>query len=136
METPTPTTTLAPLSNIPISCGFPSPAEEYLQSQLDLNEHLITKPSATFFVYAKGDSMTGAGIYEGDLLIIDRSVTPRHNHIGVAILNGEFTLKRLLQKNGTTLLQPENPKYKPIEIKDGMNFEVWGVAIHSIHKLT
>ncbi len=125
-----------PLAEAPISCGFPSPAEEYMQAQLDLNEHLVHKPAATFFVYAKGDSMTGAGIYEGDLLIIDRSITARHNHVVVAVLNGEFTLKRLLQKNGKIILQPENPKYKPIEVTEAMSFEVWGVAIHNIHKLT
>lgn len=107
-----------------------------MQAQLDLNTHLISKPAATFFVYAKGDSMNGAGIYEGDLLIVDRSITARHNHIVVAVLNGEFTLKRLFQKNGKVALIPENAKYKPIDITESMAFEVWGVAIHCIHKLT
>lgn len=124
-----------PLIGNTISCGFPSPADEYLERNLDLNEHLISKPAATFFIRAKGDSMIGAGIHENDLLIIDRAITAQNNHVVVAVLNGEFTLKRLRKLDGKIFLFPENPKYSPIEIKEGMEFEIWGVAIHCIHKL-
>lgn len=125
----------SPLFVATVSCGFPSPAEDYIDSVLDLNEHLISKPAATFFVRAKGDSMTGAGIYEGDLLIIDRSVTARSGNVVLAVMNGEFTLKRLLIASGGHSLCAENPKYRPLQISSDMEFEIWGVAIHCIHKL-
>lgn len=121
----------------PVSCGFPSPAEDYIESPLDLNEHLIARPAATFFVRAKGDSMTGAGIFEGDLLIIDRSIKARPGHVILAILNGEFTLKRWHKdKNNHYWLLPENPNYKPMPLTEESDFSVWGVAIHCIHKLS
>src|SRR5471030_965586 len=113
-----------------IKAGFPSPAEDYLDKKLDLNEHLIKHPASTFFVKVKGDSMTGAGITSGDLLIVDRSLEPKDKSIVVAVVNGDFTVKRIC-KDGTRLfLVPENPKYPLIEIKDGMDFEVWGVVVH------
>lgn len=124
-----------PLIGTPISCGFPSPADEYIENSLDLNQHLIQKPAATFFIRAKGDSMIGAGIHSGDLLIIDRSVSPRHNHIVVAVVNGEFTLKRLYQKDGQVRLLPENPAHAPIEIPSGASLEIWGIAVHCVHSL-
>lgn len=117
------------------SCGFPSPADDHIDSMLDLNEHLITKPAATFFVRAKGDSMIGAGIYEGDLLIVDRSLTAVSGNIILAVLNGEFTLKRLIKKGSELWLHPENSRYKPVLLSEEMEFSVWGVAIHCIHKL-
>ena len=133
---------VSPLQNIEIpfflstiSCGFPSPAEDYTETPLDLNELLVTKPAATFFARAKGDSMEGAGIYDGDLLIIDRSLTPRNNQVVLAVLNGEFTLKRFVQIAGRVRLLAENPKYKPIEVTEEMEFKVWGVATVNIHDL-
>jgi DNA polymerase V len=123
------------LYTTPVSCGFPSPAQDYIETSLDLNERLITKPASTFFVRTKGDSMQNAGIFDGDLLIIDRSVSAKHNHIVLAILNGEFTLKKLMQKNGQTLLIAENQKYSPISITEDCDFQVWGVATYCIHKL-
>lgn len=125
-----------PFFSSAVSCGFPSPAEDYIETPLDLNELLIKKPAATFFVRAKGDSMIGAGIFDGDLLIIDRSITARHKQIVLAILDGEFTLKRLSNLHGSILLLPENPKYKPIEVKEAMDFKIWGVATHCVHKLS
>jgi DNA polymerase V len=116
-----------------VSAGFPSPADDYIEKKLDLNEHLIKKPAATFFVKIKGDSMQDAGMQEGDLLIVDRSQEANHKSIVLAVLNGEFTIKRLIKKDGKTFLFPENQKYKPIEINDEMNFEVWGVVAHVIH---
>ena len=126
-----------------VSCGFPSPAEDYLDCPLDLNELLVKKPAATFFVRAKGDSMIQAGIFEGDILIIDRSLQPRSGQVVLAVVNGEFTLKRMIIAKASApnsvskiILQPENSKYQPIEINEEMEFQVWGVAVHCIHKLT
>lgn len=121
-----------PLFLSPVQAGFPSPADDYIEDVLDLNKYLIKKPAATFIVKAKGDSMVDAGIEPGDLLIIDRSLTATHNTIVVAMLNGAFTVKRLIKRNGQTLLRPENQKYKEIKIEDSHDFEVWGVVAHVI----
>jgi DNA polymerase V len=118
-----------------IKAGFPSPADDFLDRTLDLNEHLIRHPSSTFFVKVKGDSMTGAGINSGDILIVDRSLEPKDKRIIVAVVNGDFTVKRVSKKGDKLSLISENPKYPPIEIKDGMDFEVWGVVIHVIHSV-
>ncbi|MGZ3749057.1 MAG: LexA family protein [Pseudobdellovibrionaceae bacterium] len=115
-----------------ISAGFPSPADDYIEQALDLNKFLITRPSATFMAWVRGDSMVGAGIYNKDLLIIDRSLEARNKSIVLAHLNGEFTLKRLIKAGGRVFLHPENPKYKPIEISEEMDFKIWGVLKHSI----
>lgn len=116
-----------------ISCGFPSPADDYIEGLLNLNEKLIPRPSSTFLIKAEGDSMNGAGIYEGDLLIVDKSITAAHNQIVVAIINGEFTIKRLIFRFPKTILQPENPKYKSLEVTPEMGFQVWGVVTFTIH---
>lgn len=118
-----------------LPCGFPSPAESWSEQVLNLHEHLVHKPAATFFVRVDGDSMIGAGIYKGDLLIVDRSLEARHGSIVVAVVDGEFTLKRLIKRNGEIFLHAENPKYSDLKIESEMNFEVWGVAIHNIHDL-
>lgn len=118
-----------------VSCGFPSPADDYIDAPLDLNELLITKPAATFFVKAKGDSMIGAGIFDGDILIIDRSKTPRSGNVILAVLDGEFTLKSLHKARGEISLMPQNPKYSSIKINPENEFNVWGVATYCIHKL-
>ena len=118
-----------------LSAGFPSPATDYLEKSLDLNEHLIKNPSATFFVEIQGDSMIGAGIHSGDILVVDRSLEAQHGKIVVAVVNGDFTVKRLSWISGKIKLIAENPNYKPIEIKDGTDFEIWGVATNVIHKL-
>ncbi len=123
-----------PLYNSSVSCGFPSPAQSYIEASLDLNEHLIKRPASTFFLRAQGDSMQGAGIYDGDLIIIDRSLTPQNNHIVLAALNGEFTLKRFVKRSKQTFLMPENSKYHPTLITPEMDFQIWGVAVHSIRK--
>ena len=122
-----------PLYLSPVQAGFPSAADDYLDRNIDLNEHLIKHPAATFFVKVKGDSMIGAGIYSGDMLIVDRSQESKNNSVVVAILNGEFTVKRLRKQEGKIFLIAENPNYKPIEIIPGMDFEVWGVVLHAIH---
>ena len=118
-----------------IKAGFPSPAEDYVDKKLDLNEHLIKHPASTFFVKVKGDSMVGAGINSGDILIVDRSLEPKDKRIVVAVVNGDFTVKRITKRGDKLSLISENPKYSPIEIKDGMDFEVWGVVVHVIHSV-
>lgn len=129
---------LASFFNANVSCGFPSPADEYLETQLDLNTHLVHKPAATFFVRASGDSMIGAGIYNSDILIVDRSLTARHGHVVLAILNGEFTVKRYLRPDpsGAIILQAENKNYKPIPISPESDFQIWGVVTYCLHSLT
>jgi DNA polymerase V len=117
-----------------VQAGFPSPAEGYLDKTLDLNELLIAHPAATFFVRVAGDSMRDAGIVSGDTLVIDRAVQAGDGSIVVAILNGEFTVKRLRKKGGKILLAPENPAYPMIEVKEGTDFQVWGVVTYVIHK--
>ncbi len=124
-----------PLYLSQIKAGFPSAADDYLDKNLDLNEHLIKHPTSTFFVKVKGDSMIGAGIHSGDMLIVDRSQEAKHGKIIVAIINGEFTVKRLQKKNEMVYLMPENPNYKPIEVVKGMDFEIWGVVLHVIHSV-
>ena len=116
-----------------VAAGFPSPAEDHMDSSLDLNQHLIKHPSATFYVYARGDSMVSAGISNGDMLIVDRSLEATNNSIVVAIINGEFTVKRISKVNEHLYLMPHNTNYNPIKITEEMDFEIWGVVTHSIH---
>jgi DNA polymerase V len=118
-----------------IRAGFPSPADDYLDKKLDLNEHLIKHPASTFFVKVKGDSMVKAGILSGDILIVDRSLEPKDKSVVVAVLNGEFTVKRIRKRGSKLFLDPENDSYTPIEISDEMDFEIWGIVIHVIHSL-
>ncbi|HMQ10219.1 MAG TPA: translesion error-prone DNA polymerase V autoproteolytic subunit [Oligoflexia bacterium] len=124
-----------PLYSCTVSAGFPSPAEDYVEGMLDLNEHLIQHPAATFFVRVSGDSMIEAGIHEDDLLIVDRSIEARHGRIVIAVLNNELTVKRLHQKNNELKLMPENKKYKPIVVHDPESFMIWGVVTNVIHAL-
>lgn len=116
-----------------VEAGFPSPADDYLEGRLDLNEHLVARPAATFFLRVSGDSMTGAGIYAGDILIVDRSIAPSDGKIVIAAVDGELTVKRLYRRDGHIRLLSENPQYKPIEIAAGQDLHVWGVVIHAIH---
>jgi DNA polymerase V len=131
----------AALATIPyfpqgIAAGFPSPADDHLQKALDLHEHLIKHPAATFFAHVQGDSMKDANLNDGDLLIIDRAETPHHRSIVVAVVNGEFTVKRLFKRNGEVRLVPENKAFPAIEVTEGMDVEIWGVVSHIIHKAT
>ena len=121
-----------PLFLIPVSAGFPSPAEDFIESGLDFNAFLIEHPAATFCVRVKGDSMINAGIYPGSILIVDRSLNPRPGSIVLAVLDGEFTVKRLKREQGRVWLCPENPDYPPVEITAGRDFAVWGVVVHAI----
>ena len=117
-----------------ISAGFPSPAEDFTELSISLDKHLIQNPAATFMAYANGNSMVRAGIYHGDILIIDRSLDARDGDIIIAVLHGEFTVKQLSIINGTLVLIPQNPQYSSLEISDEMDFEVWGVVTYSIRK--
>lgn len=121
------------LSNV--SAGFPSPAEEYIEKRLDLNQYLIKHPSATYFVRAVGDSMVGAGIHSGDLLIVDRALEPKDKSVIIASLNGELTVKRFRNMNGKIYLIPENKNYSPIQIDEESDFEIWGIVTNVIHSL-
>ena len=118
-----------------VPAGFPSPAADHTQERVDLNKELIRNKDATYLFRVKGDSMTGAGIYEGDTLVVDRSVTPKHNHIVLALLNNEFTVKRLYRRGGVVKLVAENNIYPVRLIKEEDDFVVWGVVTFNLHKL-
>jgi len=122
-----------PLFAARIPAGFPSPADDYVEKGLDLNELLIRHPSATFFVRVSGESMTGAGIHSGDVLVVDRAEIARNGSIIIAALNGELTVKRFVRGNGRVYLVSENPNYAPFEVTGETGFEVWGVVVHVIH---
>lgn len=124
-----------PLAAERVPAGFPSPADDYVERTLDLNEYLVEHPAATYFVRVSGDSMTGAGIHDGDVLVVDRSVEPRMGHVVVAAVDGEFTVKRLARRENTWLLEAEHPDYPPIIISECTDFEVWGVVRHVIHSV-
>lgn len=124
----------APLFLETIPAGFPSPASDYIDQRLDLYDYLGVHSEATFFLRVQGDSMQGAGIYDGDLLVVDRSQTAKSGHVVIAVIDGEFTVKRLKKSGGRTWLQAENPSYPPIELRDGQELEVWGVVSHVVHK--
>ena len=114
-----------------VQAGFPSPADDHIENRLDLNEYLIKKPSATFFIRVVGDSMSGAGIHDGDLLVVDRSLTPRDGSVVIAVLCGDLTVKRIRVRDGRVLLVPDNDAYPPIEPEE--DFQIWGVVAHAIH---
>jgi DNA polymerase V len=124
-----------PLYVTPVSAGFPSPAEDYLEGKLDLNKHLIKHPSATFFVRVTGDSMIDVGIHEGDMLIVDRALEPHDGSIVIAVIDGELTVKRLRKKADELLLVAENKNYQPIAVHEETSFEIWGVVTNVIHPL-
>jgi len=124
-----------PLFSDKVSAGFPSPAEDYVEGQLDLNKHLVEHPAATYFVRVTGDSMVEAGIHSGDLLIVDRSLEPRDKDVVIANVNGELTVKRIRIKSGKVTLMPENENYQPRQVNSEMEFEVWGVVKHVLHSL-
>jgi DNA polymerase V len=115
-----------------VACGFPSPCQDYAEQELDLNEHLITHRASTFFLRAEGSSMQDIGLYDGDLLIVDRSLKPEHSDIVIAEVYGEFTVKRLLITPDGPVLQPMNPAY-PVIKPDPDSLQIFGVVIHFVH---
>jgi DNA polymerase V len=123
-----------PLFTESVPAGFPSPAEDYMDTSLNLQDHLIQNPSATFCVRAVGESMKNAGIQSGDMMLVDRSLEPQHNSIILAVIDGEFTVKRIsVTKQGISLM-PENDDFPPIPITEEMDFQVWGIVTFVIHK--
>ena len=124
-----------PLFSCKVEAGFPSPADDYIESALDLNAHLVRNPASTFFVRVSGESMTGAGIASGDLLVVDRSLTPESGNVVIAVLDGEMTVKRLWRDGGRVELRPENPAYAPIRLSGAMELDVWGVVRHVVHSV-
>jgi DNA polymerase V len=124
-----------PLFSCGVTAGFPSPAEDYIDQRLDLNELLIENPAATFFVRVAGDSMIGAGINHDDILIVDRSLEPVSGKIVIAVINGELTVKRLRIDEQRCLLVAENPDYGPLEVSPETGCEIWGVVTSVIHPL-
>ena len=119
-----------------VSAGFPSPATDYLENKLDLNEHLVKHPAATFIVKTSGSSMINADIYSGDLLIVDRSLTPRNNNIVIASIFGDLTVKKIKKKDKSFFLVSANEDYPSIEVKEEMECFIWGVVTYIIHETT
>ena len=130
-----PTAFKVPLFNHTIRAGFPSPADDYVADTLDLNEHLMPRKEATFLVTVSGDSMIGVGIHNGDILVVDRSLTPANGKVVIAVLDGQFTVKTLEKKGGKIRLMPANPEFEPIEMKDEQELQIWGVVTNVIHSL-
>jgi DNA polymerase V len=125
---------LSVLVLVPVEAGFPSPAGDYIETPLDLNELIITRPASTFFIRARGESMVGAGIQDGDLLVIDRSLEAASGDIVVASIHGEFTVKRFVRTHGSVRLEPANTEYPPITIDAQSEAEIWGVVSYVVHK--
>jgi DNA polymerase V len=118
-----------PLAGVKVSAGFPSPAADYEDARLDINDYLVRNPVSTFFFVVEGDSMQGAEIFDGDILVVDRSIRARHGHIVIAFINGERLVKRLHRRGGRVALVAESPNYPTLEIREGMELEVWGVVV-------
>jgi DNA polymerase V len=118
-----------------VAAGFPSPADDYVEKTLDLNELLVQKPAATFFARAQGLSMIGAGIHPNDILVIDRSIEPVSGKVVICALNGELTVKRLERGNNTWKLKAENPDYSDITVFEDLELVIWGVVTNVIHPL-
>ncbi len=135
IPSPNPQRAERPLFLTRVPAGFPSPAEDYIEGSLDLNEHLIAHREATFFMRVQGHSMTGAGIQDGDLLVVDRSLEAGHGDIVVAVVDGELTVKRLSRRGGRVRLLAEHPGYAPIEFKDGQELTVWGVVTSIVRRM-
>ncbi len=123
-----------PLMSSAASCGFPSPAEQYVESPLDLNKLLVHKPAATFFVRATGDSMVNAGIFPNDILVVDRSITPTAGAIVIAAVDNDFTVKYLRHDGRSWFLEPANHDYPPIHFQEGMELKIFGVVTACIHQ--
>lgn len=124
-----------PLFISAVAAGFPSPADDFMEGTLNFNEYLVRHPAATFCVRVSGNSMIGAGVFPNDILVVDRSIKPNHGHVVIAALDGDLTVKRLMRENGRFYLFADNESFKPIEIKDGDDLTIWGVARYVIHAL-
>lgn len=123
-----------PVAGSTVRAGFPSPAAEYEEAQLDINDIVVTNPAATFYVRVKGNSMLDANIHEGDILVVDRSIEAAHGKIVIAVVDGEFTVKTLYNKDGMIKLVPANPDYPEIELHNEQELDIWGVVSYIIYK--
>ncbi len=123
------------LAQVGISAGFPSPADDFKEYKISLDKTLVRNKEATFYAKVSGQSMVGAGLDDGDLLVVDKSLEPQHNNIAVCFIDGEFTVKRLHVNKGEVYLLPSNPAYKPIKITNDNDFQIWGIVTHVIKKL-
>lgn len=121
-----------PFIDAGISAGFPSPADDFIELSIDLNKQLIKNKDTTFFAKVKGHSMKNAGIFDGDLLIIDKSLEPQNNKIAICQIDGEFTVKRIKIEKGIVWLIAENEEYKPIKVTPENDFIIWGIVTSSI----
>ena len=130
-----PSAFMVPLFGHTIRAGFPSPADDYVADTLDLNEHLMPRKEASFLLRAKGESMIGVGIHDGDILVVDRSISATDGRVVIATLDGQFTVKTLEKKRGKIRLLPANSEFDPIEIKDEQELQIWGVVTRVIHNL-
>lgn len=124
-----------PLYQSPVQAGWPSPAEDYIESRLNLHEIAVKNPASTFFLRAAGESMLGCGIHDGDLLVVDRSLEATHNRVIIASLEGELLVKRLVRRGRAVFLAPANPDYPEIEITNREYVFVWGIVTYVLHKL-
>jgi DNA polymerase V len=123
-----------PLVSASVEAGFPSPADDHMERAIDLNEELIRNPAATFLVRVKGESMRDAGIHAGDVLIVDKSLAPTDRKIVVAMIDGNFTVKRFRERGGQVFLEAENPDFPPIEVTEGQELSIFGVVSYIIHQ--
>ena len=124
-----------PLTNNNISAGFPSPADDFKEIRISLDKEIIKNEEATFYARVDGESMLGAGLNDGDLIVIDRSEEPKNGSIAVCFLDGEFTVKRLKLKTKEIYLMPQNSKYSPIKIGEGNELSIWGIVTYVIKKM-
>ena len=122
-----------PLLSFSVSAGFPSPADDYTEENIDLNEYLIKNPFSTFFIRVKGDSMINSGIQDQDLIIVDKSLIAKPGNIVIAMIDGRFTVKTLEKRNDELYLKAENNNYPNFNLKNYNNIQIWGVVIYSIH---
>lgn len=125
---------ILPFASSTIRAGFPSPADDFIENRVDIFEKIVKHPASTFLVRVKGDSMNGKGIQEGDILVVDKSLSPQNNSVVIAYLDGEFTVKRFQKEGKNIVLYPANDNYKPIHIKNEDDFIVWGIVTFVIHE--
>ena len=118
-----------------ISAGFPSPADDFKEIRISLDKELVKNKESTFYARVSGNSMEDAGLSDGDMIIIDKSLIPQNNKIAVCFLDGEFTVKRVITKKGNLYLKPENENYKEVKLNEGNELKIWGIVTYVIKKI-
>lgn len=121
-------------ASVRVSAGFPSPAQDHRVERIELMDQLVRHPQATFFIRIQGDSMRDVGILPGSVVLVDRAIQARHGHIVIAVVDGDFTCKRLHSRGGRLRLKSENPAHPDIEPRDGQDVQIWGVVVATIHQ--